>query len=78
VLRIRGVCHGSRFLAILDTGSRIPDPTTATKERGEKVVVLHFLVATNTSKLKTILFFELVKEKNYFIFELVKKKICAK
>jgi hypothetical protein len=27
---------GSRFLPIPDAGSRIPDPKTATKERGEK------------------------------------------
>jgi hypothetical protein len=37
--------------------SRIPDPKTATKEKGEKnFVVLHFFVATNITKLKIILF----------------------
>jgi hypothetical protein len=36
--------------------SRIPDPKTATKEKGEKIVVLPFLVATNITKLKPILF----------------------
>jgi hypothetical protein len=40
---------GSWFLPIPDPGSRIPDPKTATKERGEK--------------------------KNYFNFEVLKKKI---
>jgi hypothetical protein len=31
--------------------SRIPDPTTAIKEEGEKIVVQPFLVATNTTKV---------------------------
>jgi hypothetical protein len=36
---------------------RIPDPKTATKERGEKnFVVKPFFVATNFTKLKIILF----------------------
>ncbi len=38
-------------------GSRIPDPKTATKEKGEKrLVVLPFFVAANITKLKIILF----------------------
>jgi hypothetical protein len=38
-------------------GSRISDPKTATKERGEKkFVVIPFFVATNFTKLKIILF----------------------
>jgi hypothetical protein len=41
---------------IPDPGSRIPDPKTATKERGEKkLVVIPFYVATNFTKLKMIL-----------------------
>jgi hypothetical protein len=37
-------------------GSRIPDPKAATKERGEKkLVVIPFYVATNFTKLKIIL-----------------------
>jgi hypothetical protein len=37
--------------------SRIPDPKTATKEKGEKkFVVIPFFVATNFTKLKMILF----------------------
>jgi hypothetical protein len=36
---------------------RIPDPKTATKERGEKKFVVKF-VATNFTKLKIILFFK--------------------
>jgi hypothetical protein len=36
--------------------SRIPDPKTATKERGEKkYVVIPFYVTTNFTKLKIIL-----------------------
>jgi hypothetical protein len=38
---------------------RIPDPKTATKERGEKkFVVKPFFVATNFTKLKITLFFK--------------------
>jgi hypothetical protein len=48
VLRIRDVYPGSRildpeFLPILDPESRIPDPKTSTKERGEKIAVVPFL-----------------------------------
>jgi hypothetical protein len=44
---------------IPDLGSRIPDPKTATKERGlKKLVVKPFFVATNFTKLKIILFFK--------------------
>jgi hypothetical protein len=43
---------------------RIPDPKTATKERGEKkLVVKPFFVATNFTKLKIIYFLK-AKEKN--------------
>jgi hypothetical protein len=44
-------------LRILDvySGSRIPDPKTATKERGAKNICI-FFVATNITQLKTILF----------------------
>jgi hypothetical protein len=41
---------------IPDPGSQIPDPKTATKERGEKkFVVITFYVATNFTKLQLIL-----------------------
>jgi hypothetical protein len=44
---------------IPDLGSRIPDPKTATKERGEKkLFVKPFFVATSLTKLKIILFFK--------------------
>jgi hypothetical protein len=48
---IRYVYPGSLFLPIPDPGSRIPDPKTATKERGEKkLVVKPFYEATNFTK----------------------------
>jgi hypothetical protein len=67
VLRIRDVYPGSRILIFTHPGSRIPDPKTATKERGEKkFVVITFYVATNFHKIA-----------NYFSFEVLKKKIWA-
>jgi hypothetical protein len=58
---------GSWFLPIPDPGSRIPDPKTATKERGEKKLdVKLFYVATKFNKIV-----------NYFSFEVLKKKIWA-
>jgi hypothetical protein len=46
----------SRILIFTHPGSRIPDPKTATKERGEKkFLVIPFYVATNFTKLKIIL-----------------------
>jgi hypothetical protein len=48
-------CCGSGIF-IPYPGSRIPDPKKATKERGEKIVFIPFFVATNFTKLKTILF----------------------
>jgi hypothetical protein len=52
---------------IPDLGSRIPDPKTATKEKGEKKLdVKPFYVATK--------FYKIV---NYFSFEVIKKKIWA-
>jgi hypothetical protein len=60
VLRIRDVYPGSRILIfthpgsrISDPRSRIPDPKTATKERGEKnFFVITFYVATNFTELQ--------------------------
>jgi hypothetical protein len=48
----------SRILifSIHDPGSRIPDPKTATLEKGKKFVVISFFVASNITKLKIILF----------------------
>jgi hypothetical protein len=48
---------------ISDPGSRVPDPKTAMKDRGEKKFVpILFFGAINCTKL------------NYFIFEMLKKK----
>jgi hypothetical protein len=71
VLRIRDVYPGSRILIfthpgsrIPDLGSRIPDPKTATKDRGEKFFfVKPFFVATNFTKLN-IFYFLYAEEKN--------------
>jgi hypothetical protein len=45
--------------------SRIPDPKTATKERGERIFFCHTFFCSH--KLHKII--------NYFIFEMLKKKI---
>ncbi len=46
----------SRILIFTHPGSRIPDPKTSTKERGEKkFVVITFYVAMNFTKLHIIL-----------------------
>ncbi len=51
---------------ISDPGSRNPDPKTAMKDIGEKIfVVIPFYGVINFTKL------------NYFIFEMLKKKIWA-
>jgi hypothetical protein len=67
MLREENQCCGSGML-IPDPDfcpSRIPDPKTATKEKGEKkFVVLPFFVATNITKII-----------NYFISKQVKKKL---
>ncbi len=64
VLRIRDVYPGSRILIFTHPGSRIPDPKTATKERGEKKKFHTFLCDHKFHK-----------NVNYFSFEVLKKKI---
>ncbi len=56
------------MLPILDPGSRIPDPKTETKERGEKKfdVIGTFLCSHKFHKIV-----------HYFSFEVLKKKIWA-
>jgi hypothetical protein len=57
---------GSRILIFTHPGSGIPDPKTAMKDRGEKKFVpIPFFGAINFTKL------------NFFIFEMLKKKIWA-
>jgi hypothetical protein len=51
---------------IPDLGSRIPDPKTATKERGEKISCHTFLCSHKFNKIVI-----------YFSFEVLKKKIWA-
>jgi hypothetical protein len=63
VLRIRDVYSGSR---ILDLGSRIPDPKTAAKERGEQICCHTFFCSHKFHKIE-----------NYFIFEMLKKNFLA-
>jgi hypothetical protein len=57
---------GSRILIFTHPGSRIPDPKTATKERGEKNCC-HTLFCSHK--------FHIIE--NYYVFELLKKKIWA-
>ncbi len=61
---------GTWFLPIPNPGSRIPDPKTATNERGEKkLVVIPFFVATNFTKLKIILFLKCWRKKIWANFQ---------
>ncbi len=62
MLWIRDVYPGSRILIFNHPGSQIPDPKTATKERGEN----NYLSYLSFNKIE-----------NYFIFETLKKKIWA-
>jgi hypothetical protein len=62
VLRNRDVYPGSHILIFTHLGSRIPDPKTATKERGEKNLLSYlFFVATKIIKF----------------LKFVRKKMCA-
>jgi hypothetical protein len=64
---------------IPDPGSRIPDPKTATKERGEKkLVVIPFIVAIIFTKLKIILFFKCRRKKFGPIFNIIESRIRKK
>jgi hypothetical protein len=63
VFRIRDVYPGSRILIFTHPGTRIPDPKTGTKERGEKKLFLYLLCSHKFHKIV-----------NYFIFDMLKKK----
>jgi len=54
---------------IPDLGSRIPDPKTATKERGEKNCYNTLFVVTNFTKLNLILFLKCLRNKFRIIFK---------
>jgi hypothetical protein len=70
VLRIRDVYPGSRIMVFTHPGSRIPDPRTATKERGEKkLVVIPCFVTINFTKLKIILYLKCWRKKFGPIFK---------
>jgi hypothetical protein len=57
-------------IGLLKLKSRIPDPETATKERGEKIfVVITFYVATNFTKLQLILVLKCCRKKFGSIFK---------
>ena len=65
VLRIRDVYPGSRILIFTHPGSRIPDPKTAIKERGEKkLIVIPFLCSHKFHKIVNYFSFEVLKKKN--------------
>jgi hypothetical protein len=77
VLRIRDV------FPILDTGSRIPDPKTAMKDRGEKkLVVIPFLWGHKFHKFEQIYFLNVEKKKfgpiSQRIIELFTQNIVTK
>jgi hypothetical protein len=59
VLRTRDVYHGSQILIFTHPASRIPDPKTGTKERGEKKFVVIPFCGHKFHKMV-----------NYFIFEM--------
>jgi hypothetical protein len=64
VLRIRDVYLESRILIFTHPGSRIPDPKTATKERGEKkFVVIPFFCSYKFHKIEDNFIFEMPKKK---------------
>jgi hypothetical protein len=55
---------------IPDPGSRIPDPKTATKERGErKLVVIPFFCSQKFHKIVKYFSFEMLKKKVWSIFK---------
>ncbi len=69
MLRIRGVYPGSRILIFTHPGSRILDPGSKNSNRreGRKKKICHTFFCSHESH----------KIENYFIFEMLKKKIWA-
>jgi hypothetical protein len=67
ISKTRTADPGCLFIPDLDFyPSRIPDPKTATKERGEKNLLSYLFCSHKFHKIE-----------NYFIFEMLKKKIWA-
>ncbi len=67
VLQIRDVYPGSRIPDPDFYPSRIPDPKTATKERGEKKISCHTIFCC----------YKFHKIEHYLVFEILKEKIWA-
>jgi hypothetical protein len=63
VLRIRDDYPGSRILIFIHPESRIPDLTRATKEKGEKLVVLLSFLMPNFIELNIISFLNKCRKK---------------
>ncbi len=59
----------SRILIFTHPGSRIPDPKTATKERGEKKLVVNCHTFFCSHKFHKIIFFEMLKKKIWANFQ---------
>jgi hypothetical protein len=64
VLRIRDVYPGYRILIFTHSGSRISDPKTATKERGEKFFGQTFFCSHKFHKNCKLFYFLNAEEKN--------------
>ncbi len=83
MLRIRDVYPGSRILIFTHPGSRIPDPKTATNERGEKKFVAIPFCSHKIHKIENFFFFGNTEEKKIWdsfqrIIELFTQKFVAK
>jgi hypothetical protein len=63
---LRAVYPGSRILIFTHPRSRIPDPKTTTKDRGEKNLLSYLFCSHKFHKIA-----------NYFLFIKVKKKIWS-
>ncbi len=50
-------------------GSRIPDPKTATKERGEKILLSYLFCSHKFHKIVNYLIFEMLKTKSWANFQ---------
>jgi hypothetical protein len=57
VLRIRDVYPGSRILIFTHSGSRISDPKTATKERGENNLLSNLSCSHKFHKIEKVFYF---------------------
>jgi hypothetical protein len=58
--------------------SRIPDPKTATKERGEKINCLTFVCCHKFPKIENYLIFEMLKKKIWVNFQRIIEHFAQK